>query len=162
MLQKKICMLGAFSVGKTSLVKRFVTSLFDEKYLTTVGVKIDKKVVEVGDDSVTLMLWDLAGEDAYNNIKASYLRGASGCIIVVDGTRPNTLEVGANLVQLVTEAAGEIPIIIALNKADLKDQWELDDALLQSLREKQQILETSALAGQNVDEMFLALTEKML
>jgi GTPase SAR1 family protein len=62
-LQKKICMLGGFSVGKTSLVKRYVQSVFSETYLTTVGVKIDKKTVDLSGRSVSLILWDLAGED---------------------------------------------------------------------------------------------------
>ena len=62
MIQKKICMLGAFAVGKTSLVKRYVHSMFSDKYLSTVGVKIDKKVLHNGDSEVMLMLWDLYGD----------------------------------------------------------------------------------------------------
>ncbi|HET7777303.1 MAG TPA: EutP/PduV family microcompartment system protein, partial [Rudaea sp.] len=63
MLQKKICLLGAFGVGKTSLTQRFVSSIFSDKYLTTVGVKIDKKAVDVGATPVSLVIWDIAGED---------------------------------------------------------------------------------------------------
>ena len=87
MIQKKICMLGAFAVGKTSLVQRFVKSLFSDRYLTTVGVKIDKKIVTVGDTEVSLVLWDLAGEDEFQSVQTSYLRGASGYLLVIDGTR---------------------------------------------------------------------------
>jgi len=64
-IQKKICMLGSFSVGKTSLVSRFVSTVFSDKYLTTVGVKIDKKALTVGGEDVTLMLWDIYGEDDF-------------------------------------------------------------------------------------------------
>jgi small GTP-binding protein len=162
MLQKKICMLGAFSVGKTSLVKQFVSSIFDDKYLTTVGVKIDKKIVTAADKDISLMLWDLAGEDTYNSIKASYLRGASGCIIVIDGTRPKTLDVAKDIIQLVTDNIGDVPIVVALNKADLKEEWQLDEDSLRNLSEKQTIIETSAKLGQNVDEMFSSLAEKMI
>ena len=161
MLQKKVCMLGAFSVGKTSLVRRYVSSMFDEKYLTTVGVKIDKKVVTTDQTDVTLMLWDLAGEDAYNSIKASYLRGAAGCIIVIDGTRPNTFEVGFKLTDLIKQGAGDIPIVIALNKADIKDQWLLEQDQLSQL-ETYPCLETSAKHGTQVDEMFQTLVSEML
>ena len=84
--QKKVCMLGAFSVGKTSLVKRFVQSIFSETYLTTVGVKIDKKNVELSDRIVTLILWDLAGEDDIASLRMSYLRGSAGYVLVADGT----------------------------------------------------------------------------
>ena len=69
MQQKKICMLGAFAVGKTSLVRRYVDSIFSDTYLTTVGVKIDKRVVPVGNDSVNLILWDIAGEDEVSAVR---------------------------------------------------------------------------------------------
>src|ERR1700737_1110144 len=87
-LQKKICMLGGFWVGKTSLVKRFVASVFSETYLTTVGVKIDKKTVDLSDRIVNLILWDLAGEDDISSLRMSYLRGSAGYVRVPDGARP--------------------------------------------------------------------------
>src|SRR6476661_2941267 len=92
-LQKKICMIGGFSVGKTSLVRRYVQSIFSEAYLTTVGVKIDKKTVELTDRTVNLILWDLAGEDDIGSLRMTYLRGASGYVLVADGTRRSTLDV---------------------------------------------------------------------
>jgi hypothetical protein len=76
MLQKKICMLGGFSVGKTSLVKRFVESVFSETYLTTVGVKIDKKTVNLGERAVNLILWDVAGDDDISTVRMGNLRGS--------------------------------------------------------------------------------------
>ena len=85
MLQKKICMLGGFSVGKTSLVKRYVESVFSETYLTTVGVKIDKKTVNLDDRAVTLILWDVAGEDDISTVRMTYLRGCAGYVLVADG-----------------------------------------------------------------------------
>ena len=86
-------MLGGFSVGKTSLVKRYVQSVFSETYLTTVGVKIDKKTVDLPDRSVNLILWDLAGEDDISSLRMSYLRGSAGYVLVADGTRRTTLDV---------------------------------------------------------------------
>src|ERR1044071_1650162 len=83
-------MIGAFAVGKTSLVARFVKSIFSEKYLTTVGVKIDKKSLSVGDQEMTLILWDLAGEDEFMQVRMSYLRGSAGYFLVADGTRRAT------------------------------------------------------------------------
>ena len=91
MIQKKICMLGTFAVGKTSLVQRFVQSIFSEKYLTTVGVKIDKKKMTVDGQDVTLILWDLHGDDDFQRLQMTYLRGASGFFLVADGTRRETL-----------------------------------------------------------------------
>ena len=161
MKQKKVCMLGAFSVGKTSLVRRYVSSLFEDKYLTTIGVKIDKKIVSVNDEETTLMLWDIAGEDAYNSIKPSNLRGAAGCIIVVDGTRPKTLEVARDIRKLALDAVGDIPIVAAMNKSDLKGQWLLEDDEVRQLGEEMTLIETSAKTGTNVEAMFLKLTTMM-
>src|SRR5262245_38185024 len=97
MLQKKVCMVGAFSVGKTSLVRRYVQSIFSDAYLTTVGVKIEKKVVSVGAEPVTLILWDIAGEDDVTSIRTSYLRGAAGYFLVVDVNRAETLDVARSI-----------------------------------------------------------------
>src|SRR6478736_3867693 len=78
MIRKKICMVGLYGVGKTSLVKRYVESIFDERYHTTIGVKIDKKDVVVDGRDVSLAIWDMAGEDEIAQVKLSHLRGASG------------------------------------------------------------------------------------
>ncbi|MGH9835660.1 MAG: Rab family GTPase, partial [Blastocatellia bacterium] len=92
MIQKKICLLGAFAVGKTSLVARFVKSIYSDQYITTVGVKVDKKTVKVDDREINLIVWDLAGEDEFQKVQMSYLSGASGYLLIADGTRLNTLE----------------------------------------------------------------------
>src|SRR5271154_5085184 len=134
-LQKKICMLGGFSVGKTSLVKRYVQSVFSEAYLTTVGVKIDKKTVDVSGRTVNLILWDVAGEDDISSLRMSYLRGAAGYVLGVDGTKPSTLDVGLSLRERVRAEYGPLPFVLLLNKHDLTDQWEISDAALAGLRD---------------------------
>src|SRR5512134_1130690 len=112
MLQKKICMLGAFGVGKTSLVRRYVQSIFSETYLTTVGVKIDKKTVMVGTQPVLMLLWDIAGEDDVSPIRTSYLRGAAGYFLIADGTRAETLEVASSIQSRVASEIGPVPFLI--------------------------------------------------
>ena len=92
MIQRKVCMIGAFAVGKTSLVRRYVHSLFSEQYMTTVGVKIDRKLVDQAGQPCALLLWDLYGEDEFQRVQLSYLRGSSGLLIVADGTRQRTLD----------------------------------------------------------------------
>ncbi|MBT5830208.1 MAG: GTP-binding protein, partial [Candidatus Latescibacteria bacterium] len=121
MMQKKVCMLGAFAVGKTSLISRYVHSMFSDKYQTTVGVKIDKKVVSVGEHDMTLILWDVYGEDDFMKLRMSYLRGAAGYFLVADGTRKETLDVAEDLKARVTDSLGDVPFILLLNKADLQD-----------------------------------------
>ena len=163
MIQKKICMLGAFAVGKTSLVSRFVYSIFSDKYHTTLGVKISKKQVTVGGRDVKLMLWDLAGEDEFQELRTSYLRGASGYLLVADGTRPATLETALSLQEKASATVGGVPFVVVLNKSDLAEQWLLDDAAVEDLvRRGWEVIRTSAKTGAGVEETFIALSEQML
>ena len=163
MIQKKICMVGAFGVGKTSLVARYVRSIFSDKYLTTVGVKIDKKIVPSGGAEVTLMLWDLAGEDALTTVKPAQLKGASGYILVVDGVRRQTLDAAIDLQRRVAEAIGAVPFVCVLNKADLRETWEVQPADLEPLAAQGwTLVETSAKTGARVEEMFQTLTNAMM
>ena len=134
-LQKKICMLGGYSVGKTSLVKRFVDSVFSETYLTTVGVKIDKKTVDLGERAVNLILWDVAGEDDVSTVRMSYLRGCAGYVLVADGTRPSTLDVALSLRERVEAEHGRLPFVLLLNKSDLQEQWAIRGTELDNLTE---------------------------
>jgi small GTP-binding protein len=158
MLQKKICMLGAFSVGKTSLVKRFVESVFSGSYLTTVGVKIDKKTVNVSGRTVNLILWDIAGEDGDGSLRMSYLRGAAGYVLVADGTRPATVEVAVSLRQRVTADLGPLPFVMLLNKHDLTEQWAISSAELIALQENGWwVKPTSAKTGECVEDAFYRL-----
>jgi small GTP-binding protein len=162
-IQKKICMVGAYAVGKTSLVKRFVDSIFDERYHTTVGVKVDKKCLRFDDTEVTLMIWDLAGEDDIEQVRISHLRGASGYILVADGCRNSTLDRAIALRQCINDVVGRIPCVVALNKADLREEWEADPALQSEISAgESSVFLTSAKTGESVEEMFRDLAMKML
>lgn len=162
MIQKKVCMIGASGVGKTSLVAKFVHSIFSDKYLTTVGVKIDKKTVRVGEQEVMLMLWDLAGDDDFQRLQTSYLRGTSGYLLVADGTRRVTFEQALEIQTRVAEAVPSAPFIFALNKADLAPQWEVTAADMEKLSAQGwQLLKTSAKEGAGVEEAFADLARKM-
>ncbi|MBW4507608.1 MAG: GTP-binding protein [Scytonematopsis contorta HA4267-MV1] len=163
MLQKKICMVGAFATGKTSLVSRFVFSLFSEKYLTTVGVKIDKKALDVKERNVNLILWDLYGEDEFQKIRLSYLRGSSGYLLVVDGTRRSTLEKAFSLQTRVEETIGKVPFVLVLNKWDLTDEWEIDNTEIDEIVQKGwTVMKTSAKNGLGVEEVFHTLAHKIV
>ncbi len=156
-------MLGSFAVGKTSLVRRYVESIYNEVYQTTVGVKVDKKVLQVDSTEVTLVLWDLYGEDEFQKMRWSYLRGSAGYLLVADGTRRATLEKALALEQKVREEAGNIPFIFIVNKCDLVQEWELDPSLEAQFAAKNwKVLRASAKTGENVEEAFVQLTRKML
>jgi len=163
MIQKKICMLGTFAVGKTSLVQRFVQSIYSDKYHTTVGVKIDKKVLRAGDQEVMLLLWDIQGEESVEDIRPSYLRGSAGYLLVADGTRRDTLYKAFAIQAKAREIMGEVPFLLLVNKADLEAQYELSDFDVEAISQRgMQMIKTSAKTGSGVEEAFLALSQKMV
>jgi small GTP-binding protein len=154
-------MLGGFSVGKTTLVKRFVDSVFSASYLTTVGVKIDKKVVSLPDRTVNLILWDMAGEDDVATVRMSYLRGMAGYVVVADGTRPSTLDVALSLRERVEAECGAIPFTLLVNKHDLADHWAVTDIELEALRHKGwSVRLTSARSGEGVEDAFTEIAAR--
>jgi small GTP-binding protein len=153
-------MVGVFGTGKTSLVQQFVHSLFTDKYHSTVGVKIDRKQVDLDKTTVNLVLWDLAGRDDTEDISTSYLRGSAGIFYVVDGTRRETFEQILEIGEIVKGAIGAVPSLVALNKKDLVDEWQLGqgdyDALLDA---GLHTIGTSAKSGEGVEDAFLWLAQ---
>ncbi len=163
-LQRKVCLLGAYAVGKTSLIRRYVLSLFDERYLTTIGVRVDKKVLTVGGHEMTMMLWDLAGQDEVTPVDLRRCRGSAGLILVADGCRAHTLDTALQL----SRAADSIvdaatPRVLAVNKADLAEDWELVQSQLDRLSaEGWRLFVTSAKSGQGVEALFSDLASRMV
>jgi small GTP-binding protein len=159
-LSTKICLLGDYAVGKTSLVRRFVYNLFEDKYLSTIGVKVSRKVVAVprGDEVVELvvMLWDLAGSEEFDSVRASYLRGASGALVVCDVTQRDSLASVPEYVAQIRELNPRAAIVVAANKQDLAEQRVLSELELTSVAADLHAgyLPTSAKTGAGVEEAF--------
>jgi small GTP-binding protein len=162
MIQKKVCMLGTFAVGKTSLVRRFVESIYSDKYHTTVGVKIDKKMVPVNGSELMLVLWDIEGTESEHEMRTSYLRGAGGYLLVADGTRQDTLYKAIALQERVKETIGAVPFLLLMNKADLTDEWSISERETTALHEKGwEVIQTSAKSGFGVENAFHSLAKRM-
>jgi len=160
-------MLGAAAVGKTSLVRRFVEGIFREEYVTTIGVNIQKKEVTLSDAEVTLLLWDLNGEDRFQSVSTSYFRGMGGYVVVADGTRPETLDTALTLHDRAQEAVGEVPFYLLVNKADLREdgdtEWGLSPEVLADRGLSDwPVLYTSAKNGMRVEEAFTQLAEVLV
>jgi small GTP-binding protein len=163
MIKKKIAMLGAFAVGKTSLVQQYVNSIFSEKYQTTIGVKIDQKTVALDGKEVTLMLWDLYGDDDFMKMKPTYLMGSSGYLLVADGTRSETIDVAIELQKMASTATNNAPFILIINKSDLTETWEITAETIQKIQQMGwNILITSAKENIMVEDAFRHLTQRML
>ena len=156
-------MVGTTGVGKTSLVSRFVQSIFSEKYLMTVGVRIEKKLVDTGLGVVSMVIWDLAGDDEFQRIQTSYFRGSAGYLLVADGLRRETLQRAVELQSQITTVLGEVPFSLLINKADLRSLWEVTSADLDGLRTKGwNWLETSAKESLGVEEAFHSLAMRLV
>ncbi len=165
---KKICLLGDFAVGKTSLVRKFVYDLFDDKYISTIGVKVSRKTIAALTDNgvaeLTMMLWDLAGSEDFSHIRANYLRGSAGAILVCDLTRPETLTNLRTYVQDLREQIEDPKLILAANKVDLRDEHRISEAEIAALAEElgTSLVFTSAKTGQGVDEIFRTLGSMLI
>ncbi len=156
----KICMVGATAVGKTSLVSRFARGVFSDTYRTTIGVTIETKNVERAGQVTQLVIWDLSGEDEFQNVQAAYFRGAAGYLLVVDGTRPDTVDAALSLKAKLDRTVGKLPFVAAVNKTDLETSGGVDRQHLDRLANAVFLpVLTSAKTGAQVDEVFCRLVD---
>ncbi len=161
-LTSKVCVVGDFAVGKTSVTERFVNNQFSDKYLSTVGVKIDTKEIESQSLGTThkLVIWDVAGSDEFGATEFAYLRGASGYIFVADGTRPDTLAVVEHLHGQITQTYGPAPFVLLVNKRDLESEWIVSDEYIDALTDAyENVYRTSAKTGDDVEQAICRLAE---
>lgn len=161
-IQRKICLLGDYSVGKTSLVRRFVEGQFDDKYLSTIGVRISRRTTQRADRQLNLLIWDLAGAQEFNT-QSSYLVGVTAALIVCDLTRHDTLASCAKYAQQVWSINRAAPLIFVGNKVDLTSACTITEA---ELRANSDLLHgdyalTSAKTGQGVEAAFERLTDRI-
>ena len=156
--------MGEFAIGKTSLTARYVRQTFSDKYLTTVGVKIDSKLVELpGQETVKLVIWDIAGSDTLAMVDEKYLRGTAAVLLVADGCRKSSLETAMKLRKLTLAAIGECPMVLAVNKVDLQPNWEITDEDISDIsKDGLQVYLTSAKTGENVEIVFQQLASLLI
>jgi hypothetical protein len=161
-ITRKICLVGAPGVGKTSLSARFLTNTFSEQYLSTLGVKVGSRDVEISDvGPVKLIVWDVSGASEFTRFNANYVKGAAGIIYVVDGTRSDTLDVALNLRESLEASMGETPAVLIINKADLTEQWEFTDLAAILAVDGMEVMTASAKSGSGVDQAFLRLAQDL-
>ena len=159
-ISKKVCLLGDFAVGKTSLVRRFVYNLFSDKYVSTIGVKVSRKTVMVpGADGVVelrMMLWDLAGSEEFSRVRTSYLRGAAAAVLVCDLARAETLDSLRVYADDLLRVNPQARLILAANKCDLTAPQHLTEEGIRSVGAEFDAPHhlTSAKTGDEVDALF--------
>lgn len=168
-VKRKVLLLGDGAVGKTSLIRKFVTDKFDDKYITTIGTKITKKDLEYdtqdGELVLTLMIWDILGQKGYKSIQASSYRGAEGAMIVCDLTRKETLDsIKEYWIPELQKVAGNVPMIFVGNKCDLIDERQISEDELKAAAGDYESLSfvSSAKTGENVEMIFRSLGERVV
>ncbi len=160
MISKKVILTGSFGVGKTSLFEQFLYSKFSTKYLTSIGVKVDKKVVTINGKQLSLIIWDIAGEVRQDKVPTSYFLGTSAIIYVFDVTRKSTYEDISEDIKHLQKMLPRGIISVVGNKVDL-----VEERFIAKLKEEISIpwnMLTSAKTGENVEALFLTIGEKIL
>ncbi|MFQ6106687.1 MAG: Rab family GTPase [Thermoplasmata archaeon] len=170
-MKVKICLVGEGAVGKTSLIRRYVLDEFDDRYISTLGAKITKKELTVGDPDngdevhIDMTIWDIMGEKGFRELlKEAYFHGAQGILAVCDVTRRNTLSDLESWISAIETVTGKIPIEFLANKIDLKDQLTFTETELREMSERYHspYLFTSAKTGENVETAFGQIANRIL
>jgi len=160
MTSKKVILTGSFGVGKTSLFSKFLYNSFSDKYLTTIGVKVDKKVLDIEGKEITMILWDVAGEVAQDKVPVSYFLGASGIIYVFDLTRPSTYQNLAEDVAYLQKLTNGGIVRVVGNKKDLVSDEKIQE--IKALLPMPCDIVTSAKTGENVEGLFISLGAELV
>lgn len=156
---KKVSLLGEGAVGKTSLVRRYVLDVFSDDYLQTFGAKVTKKVANVEDIELTMMIWDILGQKSQVSLHSTYYSGSNGALVVFDVTRPETLEKLPDWIKDLKDTVGDIPIIPIGNKKDLPMAVSAEMMAEIERLTGNKIIFTSAKTGEGVQEAFDALAK---
>jgi len=160
MIAKKIVLIGDFSTGKTSLIRRFVDNQFSDAYLSTIGVKISRKSITVEDNDIQNIIWDIEGGTESKALNSSYLLGAHGTIIVADITRESSITNIQGYIDLVYGVSAKTEIVIALNKSDLLSSSDAQ-GLIENLREQLSDIKYISLTSAKNSEGVTALFEQL-
>jgi len=164
-VQKKVCLLGDFGVGKTSLIRRFVENRFNDKYLSTIGVNISRKTLARSYGEMSMLVWDLAGSNGFDTISnSSYMQGAVGALIVCDLTRRETLATFEEYARQIRRMNSNVHLVFVCNKVDLANERIIPDADLFSISSTfgdGRFFLTSAKTGEQVEEAFIHLADKI-
>jgi small GTP-binding protein len=168
--QRKVCLLGDGAVGKTSLIRKYVLDKFDDKYLPTIGTKVSRKEVVIPFQKeqivvdLTMIIWDIVGQKAYQKLRNMYYQGANGALVVCDVTRRDTLDSMVEWTKSLFDVSNPIPVLFLANKSDLIHKAEFKPTELETVagEYKAPYFYTSAKSGANVNRAFYRLGELMV
>ncbi len=159
---RKVCLLGDGGVGKTSLVRRYVEDVFSDNYIISFGTKVSKKVIDLGEVELTIMIWDILGQKGDDALHAAYYRGANGALLVGDQTRPETMRHLVKWREDFLKVSPDAKIVVAANKSDIESAMPADDLNELSQAMGAGFYRTSAKTGDGVEELFLTLGKSIM
>ncbi|KAJ2960158.1 hypothetical protein NQZ79_g4530 [Umbelopsis isabellina] len=160
----KLVFLGEQSVGKTSLITRFMYDTFDNTYQATIGIDFLSKTMYMEDRTVRLQLWDTAGQERFRSLIPSYIRDSSVAVVVYDITNRNSFLNTAKWIDDVrVERGNDVIIVLVGNKTDLNEKREVsvDDGEKKAKEYGVMFIETSAKAGHNVKTLFRKIAQAL-
>jgi len=168
-IKAKAVLVGDGAVGKTSLIRRYVTDQFSDNYLMTVGTKVTKKEFTVTHDGqerpMVLTVWDILGQKGYAGVQESAVKGAQAVLVVYDVTRDETWKsLEEYWIPIIWRLVGKVPLVFAGNKVDLATDRHYVRELLSYLEQKYEGTGflSSAKTGENVEKMFAAVGSAIL
>lgn len=153
----KLVFLGEQSVGKTSLITRFMYDSFDNTYQATIGIDFLSKTMYLEDRTVRLQLWDTAGQERFRSLIPSYIRDSTVAVVVYDITNYNSFQQTSKWIDDVrTERGNDVIIMLVGNKTDLSDKRQIttEEGERKAKELNVMFIETSAKAGYNVKQLF--------
>lgn len=160
----KIIVLGNIAVGKTSVIRRYITNTFSDEHKTTIGCEYKKKTIEIdGETNANLQIWDTAGEEKFMSVTKQYYNDSNGAMIIYDLTKRDTFQKVSQWIKDVKEIAPkDVVIMVVGNKSDLtNEKVELGDEL-QPIKDNYLYQDVSAKAGTNVSLAFENLALKII
>ncbi|MEE8503123.1 MAG: Rab family GTPase [candidate division NC10 bacterium] len=163
-LKLKVCLVGEFAVGKTSLVNRFLHNTFQARYMATIGAKIQKVDLRVDQSRIIMTLWDIMGEKGFRELlREAYFEGANGLVAACDLTRPGSLLDLEDWIAAVYRIAGRVPLVIVANKSDLTEHTVVTEEEVEAFARRHdcEYFVTSAKMGEGVEDAFLAIGRGM-
>ena len=163
----KLILIGSSGVGKSSILKRYIQKIFEEEYTCTIGVDFFMKSLNISNKSIKLQLWDTAGTEKFKSITTGYYRGANAAFVVFDLTYKSSFESVSEWIQnyyKYSNPDSEKYVILIGNKSDLKEKREISEEEIYDFAKNNKIkyFETSAKNGENIDECFYFIAEKLM
>ena len=157
----KLLLLGDSSVGKTSILLKYISNKFDESSISTVGVDYMDKIIDYNKFKIKLQIWDTSGEEKFRTITKNFYRNADGLLVVFDLTKKESYDHIRSWINEAKENNDKLKTILIGNKLDLKDERIVTNEVAKQFAEKNNLkyIETSAKDGTNINESFQAIID---